>query len=156
VKVLVLSIAWVRTVSRSGACGGNEARSARMSKPRPPCGSTRSGGNDLGGEQIRRPEHKGIPATSKISPRKVVFVGRSGKPTLLYSWGRPMTRRKKQAHALRGTAVVWGQASEERFSEITSGTSCRQQGLMTTCKDSTNEAGWPKEGRVGRDGRMSP
>jgi hypothetical protein len=51
-----------------------------------------------------------------------------------------MTRRKKQANALRGTAVAWDQASEERFSEITSGTSRWQQGLIATCKDSSNEA----------------
>jgi hypothetical protein len=51
-----------------------------------------------------------------------------------------MTRRKKQVNALRGTAVAWDQASEERFSEITSGTSRWQQGLIATCKDSSNEA----------------
>jgi len=51
-----------------------------------------------------------------------------------------MTRRKKQVNALRGTAVAWDQATEERFSEITSGTSRRQQGLIATCKDSSNEA----------------
>jgi hypothetical protein len=61
-----------------------------------------------------------------------------------------MTRRKKQACALRETAVARGQASGERFSEITSGTSRRQQGLMTTCEDSLNEAVWPKERRAGR------
>ena len=44
----------------------------------------------------------------KLSPRKVVFVGRSGEADLLHSWGRPMTRRKKQAHALRGTCRGMG------------------------------------------------
>jgi hypothetical protein len=51
-----------------------------------------------------------------------------------------MTRRKKQVNALRGTAVAWDQASEERFSEITSGTCRWQQGMIATCKDSSNEA----------------
>src|SRR5215475_8091689 len=54
----------------------------------------------------------------------------------------------------RCTAGVWGPASKERFSEITSG-SCRgQQGLVTTCKDSPNEAK-PKEERAQRERRMS-
>jgi len=43
-----------QTDSRSGTCGGNKARYARMSKPRLPCGGTCSGGSDLGGEQTRR------------------------------------------------------------------------------------------------------
>ena len=85
VKVLVPSIACIRTVSRSGACGGNEARSARMSKPRPPCGCMRSGGNDLGGEQIWRPEHKGISAASKSRSAKSRVRGleAGSRPTLL-------------------------------------------------------------------------
>jgi hypothetical protein len=41
----------------------------------------RSGRNDLGGEQTRRPEHKGMSAAPINAPRKVVFAGRSGKPT---------------------------------------------------------------------------
>jgi len=53
--------------------------------------------------------------------------------------GRPMTRRKKQANALRETAGAGDQASEERFPAITSGRSCGQQGLVATCKDSSNE-----------------
>jgi len=51
-----------------------------------------------------------------------------------------MTRRKKQVNALRGTAGAWDQATEERFSEITSGTCRWQQGMIATCKDSSNEA----------------
>jgi hypothetical protein len=54
-------------------------------------------------------------------------------------WGRPMTLRKNQASALSGTAGLWAQASEERFAEITSGRSQWQQGLVATCKDSSNE-----------------
>src|SRR5450755_3172517 len=40
-----------------------------------------------------------------------------------------MTSRKKQVSALGGTVGMGGQASGERFAEITSGTSCWQQGL---------------------------
>jgi hypothetical protein len=54
--------------------------------------------------------------------------------------GRPMTRRKKQANALRETAGVGDQASGERFTAVTSGRSRGQQGLEATCKDSWNEA----------------
>jgi hypothetical protein len=39
-----------------------------------------------------------------------------------------------------GPAVVRDQASEEGFAEITSGRSRWQQGLVATCKDSSNEA----------------
>ena len=51
-----------------------------------------------------------------------------------------MTRRKKQVYALRGTAVVRDQASEERFAETTSGRSQWQQGLEATCEDFLHEA----------------
>jgi len=37
------------------------------------------------------------------------------------------------------TAGVWAQASQERFAEITSGRSRWQQGLVATCKDSSDE-----------------
>src|SRR6516162_3555821 len=67
-----------QTDSRSGTCGGNKARYARMSKPRLPCGGTCSCGSDLGGEQTRRPEHNEMSATSKTSPRKVAFAEQNG------------------------------------------------------------------------------
>ena len=51
-----------------------------------------------------------------------------------------MTRRKKQVYALRGTAVVRDQASEERFAVITSGRFRWQQGLVATCEDFLHEA----------------
>ena len=51
-----------------------------------------------------------------------------------------MTWRKKQAKALRETVVAGAQAPREGFTEITSGKSRRQQGLVATCRDSTNEA----------------
>jgi hypothetical protein len=58
----------------------------------------------------------------------------------LIFWGRQMTRRKKQVHALRGTAGVGDEASEERFVEIKSGKSRWQQGLVATCKGFRIEA----------------
>jgi hypothetical protein len=51
-----------------------------------------------------------------------------------------MTWRKKQADALHGTAVTGAQALREGFAEITSGRSHPQQGLVATCRDSSNEA----------------
>ena len=51
-----------------------------------------------------------------------------------------MTWRKKQADALHGTAVTGAQARREGFAEITSGWSRPQQGLVATCRDSSNEA----------------
>jgi hypothetical protein len=51
-----------------------------------------------------------------------------------------MTWRKKQANALHETAVAGAQAPKEGFTEITSGRSRRQQGLVATCRDSSNEA----------------
>jgi len=55
----------------------------------------------------------------------------------------------------RCTAGVGDPASKNRLLEITSG-SCRgQQGLVTTCKDSPNEAKKPKEERAQRERRMS-
>jgi hypothetical protein len=70
----------------------------------------------LGGLNIKKclQPRKHPPARSRIRGMK-----READPDL--SGGRPMTRRKKQVYALRGTAVVGDQASEERFAEITSG-----------------------------------
>ena len=66
-----------------------------------------------------------------------------------------MTLRKNQANALSGTAGVGAQASEERFSEITSGRSRGQQSLVATGNDSSNEAKKPKERRAQWDWRVS-
>ncbi len=99
-RVPVRSIACIRTVSRSGTCGGNEARSARI-------------------EEI-------LAASKKYRVKSSSRVDAGSRPDRI--WGRPMTRRKKQASALRGTAGAVGQASEERFSEITSGRSRESRG----------------------------
>ena len=81
VKVLAPPIACSRADSMSDACEGNDARSARMKKPRLPCEETCSGRNDLGGEQTGRPEHQEIAAVPKADPWKIVFADKSGKST---------------------------------------------------------------------------
>jgi hypothetical protein len=78
--------------------------------------------------------------SKKRSVMKSFLTGTSGKPTSIVNGGRPLTWRKKQACALRGTAVAGAQAPREGFTEITSGRSRRQQGLVATCRDSSNEA----------------
>jgi len=50
-----------------------------------------------------------------------------------------MTRRKKQAYALLGTAGVRDQASEERFAEISSGRIDVQPGPTATGIDLKDE-----------------
>ena len=90
--------------------------------------STRSGRNDLGGEQTRRPERKGMSAAPKKRSVKSRVRGFKREADPHPCWGRPKTQRKKQARALCGTAGAWDQASEERFAEITSGRSRWQQG----------------------------
>lgn len=99
-----------------------------------------SGRNDLGDEQTRRLEHKEMSAASKIATVRSRIRGELREADPLISWGRPMTRRKKQVNALRGTAVARDQASEEGFAEITSGRSRWQQGLVATCEDFLYEA----------------
>src|SRR5260370_36124924 len=47
---------------------------------------------------------------------------------------------EETGESTRCTAGVRDPASKERFSEITSGSSRGQQGLRTTCQDSSNEA----------------
>jgi len=62
---------------------------------------------------------------------------------------------EETGESTRCTAGVGDPASKNRLLEITSG-SCRgQQGLVTTCKDSPNEAKKPKEETAQRERRMS-
>jgi len=146
VEVLVPPIACSRADSISDACEGNDARSARMYKPRLPCGFTRSGRSDLGGKQTVRPEHKEIAATSITSPRKIAFAERSEKPTKPPFWeGRGHWGRTRQKHSM-GLAGVRAQASQDGFAEITSGRTRGQQGLVATCKDSLNEVNNQRRG----------
>ena len=100
---------------------------------------SRSGGSNLGGEQTWWLEHNGMSAASKSLPRKVAFVESSGKPTQP-SLGKaddigevnrlmhPMTRRGR------------GPGNQGKTRRITSRRSRWQQGLVATCKDSSNEA----------------
>src|SRR6516162_692863 len=92
-------------------------------------------GTTWGATQTGRPEHQEISAAPKFPARTKSFPAdntREADPGL--DGGRPMTPRKKQAEARGGTAGVRDQASWERFSEITSGRSSGQQGLVTTCQ----------------------
>src|SRR5215831_142943 len=96
-------------------------------KPQLPCGSTRRGRNDLGGEQTRRSERKEMSAASKKRSAEIGFAGRSGEADPHPCWGRPMTWRKNRYRHSVGPAVVRDQTSEEGFAEITSGRSCWQR-----------------------------
>jgi hypothetical protein len=64
-----------------------------------PCGSIRSGRNDLGGEQTWRPERYEISAASKCYLREVVIRRSYAGSRPMFPWGRPMTPWKKQARA---------------------------------------------------------
>jgi hypothetical protein len=128
VKVLVPPIACSRADSISDACEGNDACSARTYKSQLPCGSIAAVGAIWEASKLKRPEHNGIAAASKrIREKSCSREEREADP--LYLWGRPKTLGKNQANALSGTAGVGAQASEEGFTELTSGTSRWQQGL---------------------------
>src|SRR5215831_15456070 len=100
-----------------------------------------SGRNDLGGEQTWRPEHKGISASSKHGLARSRYSqdeNAGSRPILCL--GKADDIVEVTGESTRCTAGVRDPASRERFSEITSGSSRRQQGLRTTCQDSSNEA----------------
>jgi hypothetical protein len=102
---------------------------------------SRSGGNTIWeASKLGGPDIKEWLQSRKRDPSRNRFDGEKRKPTSIVSGGRPMTRRKKQIRALRGTAVAGAQAPREGFTAITSGRSRRQQGLVATCRDSSNEA----------------
>ena len=72
------------------------------------------------------------PARSRLQDRR-------GKPTHILL-GKADDTVEVTGASTRCTAGVGDPASKDRLSELTSG-SCRgQQGLVTTCKDSPNEA----------------
>jgi hypothetical protein len=102
-RVLVPSIAWNRTVSISGVCEGNEAHSAGV-KVSAAGRRYAQRGNELGEAQTRELEHEGISAASKSRSAKSRVRGlEAERPNYSSSEGRPMTRRKKQANALRAS-----------------------------------------------------
>src|SRR4029077_3378252 len=108
--------------------------------PRLPCGSIRSGRNDLGGEQTWRPEHKGISATSRLALTRSRNSWDIREKQTHLCLGKADDIAEETGESTRCTAGVWDPASKERLSEITSGSSRGQQGLCTTCQDSPNEA----------------
>jgi len=133
------SIACIRMASESDACGGNEACSARMLKPRLPCAERRSGGDDLGGEQRWRSEHNGISAASKTTRRKVVYAGAAGSRPIV-SWGKADDTKEETGKCTSWDRRGRGSDIQRKILRITSGRSHEQQGLVITCKDSSNEA----------------
>jgi hypothetical protein len=99
---------------------------------------------------------RNICSLENTDPREVVIRGLKREADPIFAGGRPMTPGKKQVRALGGTAVARDPASRERFSEITSGSSRGQQGLSTTCKDSSNEAECRRDERAHGEWHMSP
>jgi len=78
---------------------------------------------------------------------------RSADP--LPPWGRPMPSEKKRVKASGGLRGVGGPSACARIAEITSGRAISQQGLATTCKDSSDQ-GKPEVGERDLAWRMSP
>ena len=93
------------------------------------------GASKLGGRNITdylQPRNSGL--------REVVIRGIDAGSRPVNYLGKADDTVEETGESTRCTAGVGDPASKERFSEITSG-SCRgQQGLVTTCKDSPNEA----------------
>jgi hypothetical protein len=93
------------------------------------------GASKLGGRNI----------TKYLQPRKLtceksLFADETREADPNHSMGKADDTVEETGASTRCTAGVRDPASKERLSEITSG-SCRgQQGLVTTCKDSPNEA----------------
>src|SRR5262245_23084856 len=93
------------------------------------------GASKLGGRNITeylQPRNRGL--------REVVIRRTDAGSRPVNHLGKADDTVEETGESTRCTAGVGDPASKERFSEITSG-SCRgQQGLVTTCKDSANEA----------------
>jgi len=88
---------------------------------------------------MARPEHKEMAAVSKTRPavkslKRNVTVCR---PT--FSVGKAAVAGEETGMCALQTVVIGAQASQERFSELTSGRARWQQGLVATCKDFSNE-----------------
>src|SRR4249920_1277344 len=86
------------------------------------------------------PEHKGISAASKTPLQEVVIRRTDAESRPTFPAGKADDTVEETGESTRYAAGVGDPASKERFSEITSGSSRGQQGLRTTCKDSSNEA----------------
>jgi hypothetical protein len=99
-----------------------------------------SGGSDQGGKQTGRPEHKGMTAAAKTTPRREVAVaGQHGSPTHL-PLGKADVAGEVTGMSTLQTVAAGVQASWERLAEITSGRTFAQPGLVATGKDRSHEA----------------
>src|SRR5258708_24127092 len=102
----------------------------------------RSGRNDLGGGESKL---GGRNIKEYLHPRntdlrEVVIRGQDAGSRPILPLGKADDIVEETGESTRCTAGVRDPASKERFSEITSGSSRGQQGLRTTCQDSSNEA----------------
>jgi hypothetical protein len=88
---------------------------------------------------MARPEHKEMAAVSKIRPA-VKSLKRNFTVCRPIFWvGKAAVAGEETGMCTLQTVVIGAQASQERFSEITSGRARWQQELVATCKDSSNE-----------------
>ena len=103
------------------------------------------GGSDLGGEQTRGPEHKGMTAIPKEGPvlKSLHWVRCGSRPDP--NAGKAVGSWEETGKCTTRTAGIGVQARGERHAEITSGRSHSQQGLTATCKDLPNEASSHRE-----------
>ena len=69
----------------------------------------------------------------KYAPRKIVFAGGSGEADPHPCWGRPMTWRKKQVHALCGTRRGKGPDIRARIRRDNVGKIPLAAGAVATC-----------------------
>jgi len=93
------------------------------------------GARKLGGRNIKeylQPRERAL--------REVVIRGINAGSRPNLHVGKADDIVEETGDSTRCTTGVWDPASKERFSEITSGSSRGQQGLRTTCQDSSNEA----------------
>ena len=67
-------------------------------------------------------------------------MGKCGKADLDSVRGKADDVEEETGKCTPRTAVAGVQATREGFTEITSGWSRRQQGLVATCRDSSHEA----------------
>jgi len=116
VQVLAPSIACIRTARISGACGGNEARSARTYKPRPPYGITVAVGATWEANKLA-----GLNITECLQPRnrshEKLQRGQKQEADPTSPRGRPMTSEKVTGACTRWDRRVGDQASKERLTE---------------------------------------
>src|ERR1700682_3329213 len=93
------------------------------------------GARKLGGRNITKYLH---PRNTDL--REVVIRRTDAGSRPILCLGKADDTVEETGESTRCTAEVRDPASKERFSEITSGSSRGQQGLRTTCQDSSNEA----------------